>query len=71
MTQVKVGRFPGRLEDFVVEDGSTVGEVLALANLTVDAETEIKMDGEVVTVTDRIDENTELIVLSKKLKAAL
>jgi hypothetical protein len=71
MKSVQVGRFPGRLDCYAVEEGTTVGEVLELAGLTVDSETEIKVDGEVASVNDKIDEYTDLIVLAKKLKAGL
>lgn len=70
MTTVQVGTFPGRLDSYVVEKGSTVGEALKLANLTVGAEQEIKVDGDTATVDAKITDRTGIIIITKRLKGA-
>jgi hypothetical protein len=67
---IQVGTFPGRLESFAVESGTRVADVLAMAGLSVGAEQDIKMDGEVVTLNDVVNEDTSLILLSKRIKGA-
>ena len=69
MVTVQVGVFPGRVESYVVEVGTTVAEVLALAGLTVGPEQDIKVDGEVASGDYEIDEDTRLVLLSKRIKA--
>ena len=36
MLKIKIGVFPGRVEEFVVEDGTTVKQALEMANITVE-----------------------------------
>ena len=38
MLKIKVGVFPGKVEEFVVENGTTVREALELAGISVGAE---------------------------------
>jgi len=70
MITIQVGVFPGRVDSYVVETGTTIAEVLALAGLAVGLDQEIKMDGEVVSLNDEIGESTRLVLLAKRLKAA-
>lgn len=69
MKTLKVGVFPGRVNEFAVEDGQTVGAVLEMAGIEVGAEQEIKLDGNVVT-PETIAEGSMLLV-AKRIKGAL
>lgn len=64
---LKVGVVPGAINEFAVEEGATVAEVLELAGLSA-AGYDIRLDGEVVTVTDLIEEDSQLLVLAKQIK---
>lgn len=64
---LKVGVVPGAINEFAVEEGSTVAEVLELAGLSATGY-DIRLDGEVVTVADLIEEDSQLLVLAKQIK---
>jgi hypothetical protein len=67
---VQIGVFPGRLDAYGLEVGTTVAAALKIAGLTQGAEQDIKMDGEVVDGSATIDEDTKVIILSKRIKGA-
>lgn len=67
MKTIKVGKFPGRIEELVVEDGATVAQVLDIAGLEPQGY-EIQLDGNVVGVDTVVDGN--LLVLAKQVKGA-
>jgi hypothetical protein len=69
MLQIKIGNFPGELKEFAIEKGTTVQEALAMANISVGAEQEIKLDGEVVEPSHAI-ESGNLLLVTKRLKGA-
>lgn len=64
---LKVGVIPGAINEFVVEEGSTVGEVLALANLSATG-FDVRLDGDTVTVDDLIECDSKIIILAKQIK---
>lgn len=65
---VRVGRMPGRIEEYAVEVGSSIGEVLELAGLET-AGYEVKIDGATINdINSTITENTNLILLAKMVK---
>jgi hypothetical protein len=68
---VQIGMFPGQINAYAVEVGTTVAEALELANIAVGNEQEIKMDGVVVSGDTAITENSNLIIITKRLKGAL
>lgn len=68
---IQVGMFPGRLETYAVTTGTTVADVLEMANLTVGEEQDIKMDGEIVSLSSVVDSETSLILVSKRIKGAM
>ena len=68
---IQVGTFPGRLETFAVAEGTTVGDVLAMAEITLGAEQDVKMDGEIVTLSSVVNWDTSLILVSKRIKGAM
>lgn len=67
---VKVGVFPGKVNEVSVEVDSTVADVLAQAGLEQSAEQDIKVNGEVVTADYPVTEDTETIALAKRIKGA-
>ena len=64
---LKVGKMPGEIKEFAVEEGSTVGDVLELANLDSDGFT-IKVDYAEVDDDYVIKESDNLLLLTKKTK---
>lgn len=68
MKNLKIGMFPGRVEDYVVEDGTTVGEALRMAGIEPTTEQEIKLDGRVVELTNSANGN--LLLVAKRIKGA-
>ena len=70
MTTLKIGMFPGELKEFAIEAGTTVADALKMANITIGAEQEIKLDGEVVSGSDLVTEDSRLLLVTKRLKGA-
>ena len=70
MLNVQIGMFPGRIESYVIEEGTTVAAALELAGLEVGAEQEIKVDGAVVGLGDIVPSTARLLILTKRLKGA-
>lgn len=70
MLNVKVGMFPGRLEDYALEEGTTVREALEMAGITVGEEQEIKLDGEVVSGDTKLTVGSGVLIVAKRIKGA-
>ena len=68
MNTMKIGTFPGRLEEYAVEDGTTVRQALELAGIEVTDEQEVKMDGTPVSMDDTASGN--MLLVTKRLKGA-
>ena len=66
MLNVKVGVMPGKLEEVVVESGTKVKEIFALANIDITGY-ETRLDG-VVVDADKPVFNGALLVAMKKIK---
>ena len=65
---VRVGMMPGRIEEFAVEVGTSINEVLSMAGLNPTGY-DVKVDGvKVVDFSTPITENTNLILLAKQVK---
>ena len=67
MLTLKIGRFPGRIESYVCEDGITVADALKMAEIEVNNESEIKFNSAVATLDETINEDGTLIV-TKRIK---
>lgn len=67
MLTLKIGRFPGRINEYVVENGITVADALRMAEIEVDSESDVKFNTNRVTTSDTIDENGTLVV-TKRIK---
>ena len=70
MLKMQIGTFPGRLNDYTMEDGTTVAGALRLAGLTVGEEQEVKVDGEAVDMDYELSQSNELLLITKRLKGA-
>ena len=67
MKKLQIGTFPGRLNDYMVEEGTTVRAALEMAGLTVSNEQEVKLDGEIVSMDDTVDDGN-LLLVTKRIK---
>ena len=70
MLKIKVGVFPGKVEEFAVEDGTTVREALDLAGISVGAEQEVKVDGVVADYNSEIPSTASMVLVTKRIKGA-
>ena len=70
MLKIKVGVFPGKVEEFAVEDGTTVGEALDLAGISVGAEQEVKVDGVATDYNSEIPSTASMVLVTKRIKGA-
>lgn len=70
MLKIKVGVFPGKVEEFVVENGTTVREALELASISVGAEQEVKIDGVPVDYNSEIPSEASMVLVTKRIKGA-
>lgn len=68
MKTIKVGKFPGMINEMAVDSDATVGSVLELAGLESQGY-EVQLDGDVVSKEDKIGEGN-LLVLAKQVKGA-
>jgi sulfur carrier protein ThiS len=64
---VKIGQIPGAVNEFAVEEGTSISEALVLAGLNPSG-FEVRMDGTVVQGDDLIEEDTKMILLVKQIK---
>lgn len=69
MKTVRVGVMPGRINEYAVEVGTSIADVIALAELDATGY-DVKVDGEKVTDLHgtKVTENTNLILLAKQVK---
>ena len=70
MMTLKIGVFPGRVEEFAVEDGTLVEEALGMADIEVGAEQEVKADGTVVDLGQPVPSRTKMLLVTKRIKGA-
>ena len=69
MLTLKIGMFPGVLNEYVIESGTTVRKALEMANITVGKEQEVKLDGEAIEMDSPITSGNMLLV-AKRIKGA-
>lgn len=70
MLTIKIGVFPGSINEFVMEEGTTVAKALEMAGITVGAEQEVKADGEVISTDATVPSNTKMLLVTKRIKGA-
>lgn len=59
---------PGRINEFAVETGTSISDLLALAELDPQGY-DVKVDGErVEDLTQTVTESTNLVILAKRVK---
>jgi len=64
---IRVGTMPGRINEFAVEVGTPISDVLVLAELSTEGY-EVKVDGAVNNGTGVVTESTNLILLARQVK---
>lgn len=64
---IKVGMLPGKIEEFVFEDGTTVAQALEVANLNADGY-EIRVDSNVKGLDYVLADTDNVVLLVKKIK---
>lgn len=64
---VRVGQMPGKINEFAVEVGTSIGALLDLAELNAEG-FEIKVDGQVATTDSVVTNSTNLVLLAKQVK---
>lgn len=67
MKTIKVGIMPGRINEFAVALGSTIAEVLEIAELSAEGY-EVKIDGVTAGLDAVVGNDTNLVLLSKMIK---
>lgn len=65
---IRVGMMPGRIQEVAVEEGTTIEQVLSVAELNAEGY-DVKVDGTKVTnLSQQVSEETSLILLAKQVK---
>lgn len=64
---LRVGKMPGRITEVVVEVGTSIKDVLELAELDATG-FEIKVDGNTATLDTKVTEDTNLVILAQQVK---
>ena len=65
---IRVGMMPGRIEEYAIEVGTSIEDVLAMANLSA-AGYDVKVDGvKVDNLSSPVTESTNLVLLAKQVK---
>lgn len=64
---IKVGMMPGTINEYAVEAGTTVREVLELAGLSASGY-DVKIDGTKITDFEQTVDNANLVLLVKQVK---
>lgn len=70
MLTIKIGVFPGSINEFAMEEGTTVAKALEMANINVGAEQEVKADGEVIAADAVVPSGTKMLLVTKRIKGA-
>lgn len=70
MTIIKIGHFPGAINEFGIEDGTTVREALKTAGIAISTEQEVKIDGEAVDLESTVPSGAKLLLVTKRIKGA-
>lgn len=64
---LRVGKMPGRISEVVVTTGTTIGQVLEIADLDPTG-FDIKVNGQLANVNTLVTEETELVILAMQVK---
>jgi len=68
MKSIKVGMLPGRLEEYTIEAGTTIQQVIELAGLDTNG-FEVKANGATVSdLSQEVGEGVDRVLLVKKIK---
>ena len=66
--EVKFGRVPGRLDNGVLNEGTTFHEALRQLNVTVGADEVVSVNGDVVDLSATVSSLTRSITVAKRVK---
>ena len=66
--EVKFGHIPVRLEDVILNEGTTVREALASLDLTVAADEVVSVNGVTVELDSRLADGARTITVAKRVK---
>ena len=66
---VKVGQVPGIIREFAVNEGSTVESIFALADLQINPQYKITLNGDVVDAKTVVEEDAT-ILLTREIRGA-
>lgn len=69
MVTIKAGVMPGRIDEFVVQEGASIEEVLDIAGLSADGY-DVKVDGAVIANASEafVTADTKLVLLAQQVK---
>ena len=70
MIKIKEGVFPGKVDEFVVENGTTVREALEQAGISEGDEQEVKVDGVATDYNTEIPSTASMVLVTKRIKGA-
>lgn len=71
MLNLKIGKFPGRIDSFTLEDGTSVRDALNIAGVDFDEfETSVKLDDQIVSLDSTITPNAQMLLVTKRIKGA-
>ena len=67
MKTLKIGSFPGRLNEYVINENTTVREALEMASITPSDEQEVKLDDRTVSMNETVS-NGNILIVTKRIK---
>ena len=70
MITLRAGRFPGKLDEVAIAEGTRVGDVLDMIGIEL-GEEDIKLDDVKVDVDDTISEGAKYLIIAKPIKGAV
>lgn len=65
--EIRIGTMPGKLVSVVAEKGTTARELFELAEISVNENCEIRLDGDVINIDDCVQDG-RLLVSMRKIK---
>lgn len=64
---VKVTKVPGAMQTITLEEGATVADALRIANITAESGYEIRVDNEVASIDQTLDDGA-VVIVTKMIK---
>ena len=60
---VRIGTLPGRIRDYALNGGRSVEDAISVANLSIDNEAQIRVNGETATLKTDLKEGDSLLII--------